>query len=318
MRRILLWAVAIFLLAALLWWGRKDLAMLRDFDIPMALLCLGLTFLVALSSVIKWKIALGRLGYIEGLGLGTLFHYFVLGRTLGLLLPVDLTDFVVRSASLKFGHSVPAGNAAYSIYFDRVFDIIVGGTIVVPSMLFIFGKLDFAQGLYISGILLALLFFMLKTGSARVLAVVERIFEIAIKLISKLPWLGKHFALPEAMLKSSDGLAGMMVNLYLLSLLKLFFNALRFVVIAEAIGLSVNPSHLLLFFPGAQFASVLSFTPGGLGITDWSWGGLLYAMGVSKAEIVPYLISFRLVISASLLVLLGISTLFYGRINSRG
>ncbi|MGQ9811099.1 MAG: lysylphosphatidylglycerol synthase domain-containing protein, partial [bacterium] len=203
-------------------------------------------------------------------------------------------------------------------YFDRIFDIIVGGTLVVPSMLFIFGKIDFFTGLYFSGILLVVSFFILKTQSKRVLSLVKGVFEFGMKVISKLPWLGKHFVLPDDMLRSSEGLAKMMVWMYLLSLVKLIFNALRFVVIAEAIGLSINSSDLMLFFPGAQLASVLSFTPGGLGITDWSWGGLLYAMGVSKAEIVPYLVSFRLVISASLVVLLGVSTLFYGRVGSRG
>lgn len=305
-------------MGGLLWWGRRDLPRLWDLNIVMAVVCFVLTFVVAFISVIKWKIALKRLGHMEGLVLGSLLHYFLLGRTLGLLLPVDFTDFAVRSASLKVGHSVPVGSAAYSIYFDRIFDIIVGGTLVVPSMLFIFGKIDFFTGLYFSAILLVMSFFILKIQSKRVLSLIKGLFEFGMKVISNLPWLGKHFVLPDERLRSSEGLVKMMVWMYLLSLVKLIFNALRFVVIAEAIGLSINSSDLMLFFPGAQLASVLSFTPGGLGITDWSWGGLLYAMGVSKAEIVPYLVSFRLVISASLVALLGISTLFYGRVGSRG
>lgn len=311
MRRLLLWIVAIALMAGLVWWGREDLVKLRDFRLPMAMVCLALTFCVALASVLKWRMALTRLGYIQGPGFRSLFHYFVLGRTLGLLLPVDFTDFVVRSASLSVGHSVPVGCAAYSIYFDRIFDIIAGLTIVVPSMLFIFGKLDLIPGLYISGVLLVTMFFVLRTGSARTISLLRRIFEIGLKAFSKLPWVGKHLVLPEEIVSSSQKMAGVMVGLYLLSVIKLFFNALRFVVIAEAIGLSLRSWALILFFPGAQLASVLSFTPGGLGITDWSWGGLLYAMGVNKVEIVPYLVSFRLVVSLSLVIMLGISTLLY-------
>ena len=102
-------------------------------------------------------------------------------------------------------------------------------------------------------------------------------------------------------------------TLYLLSGAKFLFTALRFLSIALAMRVGASVAGMLLFAPGAQFAAVFSPTPGGMGMVDWLWSGLLYKMGVNKHDIVPYLVSLRLATWVSVLVLAGLSRLLYKR-----
>jgi uncharacterized membrane protein YbhN (UPF0104 family) len=88
--------------------------------------------------------------------------------------------------------------------------------------------------------------------------------------------------------------------------------------LAVAMSMALGVREILLFVPGAQFAAMFALTPGGLGIADWSWSGLLYQIGADKHMIVPYLVSLRLVITISIIVLAGISRLLYRNPNKEG
>ena len=92
------------------------------------------------------------------------------------------------------------------------------------------------------------------------------------------------------------------------------FTAMRFVTMAEAVGLGLGADKILLFVPSAQFAALLALTPGGLGIADWSWSGLLYKIGADRHLIVPYLVSLRLVVSLSIVVIAGVSWLVFRKV----
>lgn len=311
-KKRLLWIVAAILMASLLWWGRNDLQRIADLDPSMVILCFACTAGIAFSSALKWRLSLKSLGEAGATHFGSLFYYFMFGRAVGLVLPMDVSDFGVRTMSLKFDHSVSIGRASYSVYLDRTFDVVVAGLFLIPSVLFITGAVSPSTGLVLFAAAFAgglVCFTFLVEPSTKLLAF---IFHFLFKTVCRIPWIGKRVEFDtESKLLAGGDFKAIAPSLYLLSGLKFMFTAMRFVTIAVAVGMNLGLKEIVLFVPGAQFAAMFALTPGGLGIADWSWSGLLYQIGADKHVIVPYLVSLRLVITVSIIILAGISRLLY-------
>jgi len=311
-RKRFLWIVAAVLMGSLIWWGHRDLGRIKDLDPKMVVVCFGLTAGVAVTAALKWKLSLDCLGASRATHFGSLLYYFMCGRAVGLILPMDVSDFGVRTASLKLDHSISIGRASYSVYLDRTFDLVVNALLLVPSVLFIVGVVDQRTGILIllMVFLIGLTFFtFMASHTTRLLSF---IFQVLFKMVCRIPWIGKRVDMEtEAKLLSEEDFSSITPALYALSGLKFTLTSLRFIVIASAMGLKLGWIPILLFVPGAQFAALFAQTPGGLGIADWSWSGLLYKIGMDRNAIVPYLISLRVVISVSIVVLMGLSRVFY-------
>ena len=310
--RRILWFVAAVLMAALIYWGRHELHLVLTLDPLWVAVCFGGTLGVALCAALKWKIALSAVGEKEAAHFGSLLHYFMIGRAIGLVFPMDVSDLGVRTMSLKYDHSVSVSKASYSVFLDRMFDVIVAGLFLVPSVLFIAGALPAGTCMalyaliYVAG-LLSFVFFGRMT-----MEILQRLFRFLFRLVCRIPWVGKRVGSGSDLdLLESSQVAPMAAGLFLVSGLKFFFISLRYYAIAAAIGMTLGFDEITAFVPSAQYAALLALTPGGLGIADWSWSGLLYKIGVGKEHLVPYLISLRLVITLSVIALALISRLTY-------
>jgi uncharacterized membrane protein YbhN (UPF0104 family) len=267
---------------------------------------------MAIVSALKWRISIQATGEAGQVGFGTLLYYFMFGRTVGLVLPMDISDFGVRTMSLKFRHDISIGRASYSVYLDRTFDVVVAGLFIAPSLLFVLGAVQPRTGMALFGaaFLIGLVCFaFLGRLTMRMLAF---IFRTLFGAVCRIPWIGRRveFEAERKLLEELD-LGGIALWLFLLSGLKFFFTAMRFVTMAAAVGLGLGGLKILLFVPAAQFAAVIALTPGGLGIADWSWSGLLYKIGADRHMIVPYLVSLRIVVSVSIIVIAGLSWLVF-------
>lgn len=310
--RRVLWAVAAVLMAALIYWGRRDLHRILELDPYWVAVCAAATLGVAVCAALKWWISLKAMGETGAAHFGSLLHYFMIGRAIGLVIPMDVSDLGVRTMSLKMDHSVSVKKASYSVYLDRAFDLIVTVLFLAPSVLFIAGTLSarFCVLLYATVFAAGLLcFIFLGRQSMRAL---QGFFQLLFKLVCRVPWVGKRAGGESNVdwLDSAD-VAHIAPGLFLISGVKLMCMVLRYYSIAVAIGVTLSLSDIAAFVPSAQFAALFALTPGGLGIADWSWSGLLYKIGVGKQAIVPYLISLRLVIALSIIVLALVSRLVY-------
>jgi uncharacterized protein (TIRG00374 family) len=307
-----MWFLAIGLMAAFVYWGRHDLdKVMRLSPLPVGI-CAASTAGIAIISALKWRVALNSMGESGAAHFGSLLYYFMFGRVVGLVLPMDVSDLGVRTMSLKFDHSVSIGRASYSVYMDRTFDLVVAGLFLTPSILSIIGVIEPVTGLVLLVGLFLFGWASFAFWGSQTMIVIVWIFHQLFKAVCRLPWLRERVD-PDAERKlfSERDFGQVAPSLYLLSIGKFFFTAMRFIAIAMAMGISLSTVKILLFVPGAQFAALFALTPGGLGIADWSWSALLLKIGADERIIVPYLISLRVVISLSIIVLAGFSRLLY-------
>jgi uncharacterized membrane protein YbhN (UPF0104 family) len=310
--RRILWIVAALLMAALIYWGRKDLHLVLTLDLRWVGVCFAGTLGVALCAALKWRISLNAIGEKRAAHFGSLLHYFMIGRAIGLVLPMDVSDLGVRTMSLKYDHSVSVGRASYSVFLDRTFDVMVAGIFLVPSVLFIAGTLPARACMILYALTYAAGFLSLVLFGRQSMRMLQGLFRFLFRLVCRIPWVGKRAGDgTDIDLLDSSEVAPIAPNLFLVSGLKFLFISLRYYAIAAALGIALGSDEIMAFVPSAQYAALLALTPGGLGIADWSWSGLLYKIGVGKEHLVPYLISLRLVITLSVVALALISRLAY-------
>ena len=317
-RKLALWLLAAALMAGFVYWGRHDLDKAARLEPVYVAICFGCTVGIAIISAVKWRVALSSMGESEAAHFGSLLYYFVFGRAVGLVLPMDVSDFGVRTMSLKFNHSVSIGRASYSVYMDRTFDLVVAGLLLTPSVLSIIGLIEPLTGLVLFGAFLIFGLISFRFWGRQTMVAIVFIFHQLFKAVCRIPWVGKRVD-PDAERKlfAERDFGPVAPSLFLLSVAKFFLTAMRFVSIAAAMGMSLSYAKILLFVPGAQFAALFALTPGGLGIADWSWSALLIRIGADEHMVVPFLISLRVVISLSIIVLVGLSRLLYRKPSRR-
>jgi uncharacterized membrane protein YbhN (UPF0104 family) len=318
-RKYVLWILALALMAGFVYWGRRNLDKILTLEPFYVGLCFACTAGIAVISALKWRVALRSIGEADAAHFGSLLYYFMFGRAVGLVLPMDVSDFGVRTMSLKLNHSVSIGRASYSVYMDRTFDLVVAGLFLVPSILSILGTIEPVTGLWLFAACFVFGLVSFAFWGKQTMIVIVFIFHQLFRAVCRIPWIGKRVD-PDAdrQLLVEHDLGRVAAPLFLLSSAKFLLTAMRFVTIGAAMGIALGAAKLLLFVPGAQFAALFALTPGGLGIADWSWSALLFKIGADEAVIVPYLISLRVVISLSIIVLAASSRLLYRKPTQEG
>jgi uncharacterized membrane protein YbhN (UPF0104 family) len=304
--RVLQWTVAVALVALFLFLGdTSQLGRLSGVSWPWLGLLLLATSGHVLSSGLRWRtIAISTLGRSD-LPLSKFIHYFLLGRVLGFVLPAEAADVGVRTMALKRSRQFSLAGAAYTVLLDRLFDLVVLLCLVVPALLHLAGRLD--EHVVLGAGLGAMVVLPLAVGRHHRAAIgwLARLYAGMVRGLRFLPW-ARELAVPELERGEEEtGFAGRTAaTLYLLSVLKLVMIVLRLYFVAAALGVSVPLWMAFLCVPLAQVAALAAVTPGGLGILEAGWYGILVWAGIAPEETVLLVVGWRLYTFGSLLCLI--------------
>ena len=251
------------------------------------LLTLGINILVGT----RWGMILqARVGYKVCSTLH-LIYYFLLGRSLGFIVPKDASDFGVRTAFLVKSHGLTIKNAVYSIVFDRFFDFLTIGVFLISSVLFLTGivSIPAAFGIMIGSFAITCLL-LAWSGAKWLNLVVTFCAKALLKVVSRLPFLKKKSFV---MVEPSPIDTKLLLKLYCYSTGKFIFTALRLYCFVLAFGLTIPFPLIFLATPAGQLSYIFAVTPGGLGIFEAGWYAILKYMRIPEAEITPFLIGQR-------------------------
>ncbi len=234
------------------------------------------------ANALRWFFILRMFCELGASSFGLLFHYLVISRVLGYIIPKDLSDLGLRTLMASKRGVIPLAAAGISVLLDRLADLIVSGLLLVPSLLFWFGLLSKAWacslGVACVGVMLAVC--TLRRGQ------VVRTDGIG-RYLEKLPWLRK-------VVWPSQGVpVGVLGTILGCSLVKVGFTVLRLRVLAWALSLELDSALFLLTISLAQLSFMLAFTPGGLGVMEISWTALLVLAGCPEQDAVKFALGLR-------------------------
>jgi uncharacterized protein (TIRG00374 family) len=292
----------------------ETLNFLKTLDWASLFFSLVLTILLTGFISLRWRLLANALAGYPALSQVDSFFYVLAGRTIGFVLPKDLSDMLVRTLFLSRRNNVPLHVSTSSLILDKILDLIVSLVFLGPSLLFVFGETTISESLGILAVVAIVVFLLLLFGSPFVLRFIFFGYNQARRVVLGL--LRRDYqSIHPASLPSSTYALG-----YLASVAKQICIGLRAWFLGQAVGIFLSPLAFLFGASITQMSYVVSVTPDGLGLFDAAWYGVLSLDRVAESEIGSFLILQRvftiLVIGALTLIMFGTVT-WRRSVNSR-
>ncbi len=230
------------------------------------------------------------------------YHLNMTTRALGLIVPRTLSTVGGKSVGLG-ALGVSLRRAVWIVMLDNGFDLLVLGILAGPALLYL--RNQDAAGAFLAlslGLIVVLavgLWWITGAGRGRLL----------MRWLDRIPRLASALHLdPENV---PDLVPPRRVAFQTLGLTILLNGAIAacFYHISQAVGMAHPWAIFVAGFPITQLSLIVSVTPGGLGLFDAGWYGVLMLGGVPNQEALTFVIAQRAYIFIFVLIWAGFSVL---------
>lgn len=298
--------LSLLLFVALLWYGGTEVwRQILDSDYRLLLVAFVWTGVANMVSAYRLQIvseALSRSGRDEPAGWSRYFHLNMTARALGLFLPRGVSIFGGKTVGLR-ALGISVRRAVLVVLLDNLLDVLLLAALVVPGLL------------YLRSLVSSVWFWLLAAGAVLLLGGVigwltaQRRWQRPLGWLRRWPWLAARLPL-EVAWEAGEMVKGTAVwRAYALTVLLNLLLGLQYYWIAAAIRLPQPAVLFLAAFPLTQLSLIVAIAPGGLGIFDLSWYGLLLVGGMADSAATTFVIAQRAAIFVFVLLWAGISAL---------
>lgn len=272
----------------------KDWGRLLDIRLQPALLVL-LFVACSISLVsIRWKTLSDAFGG-KNVSLASLYRCQALAAFLGQVLPKELTDFGGRTYWLQRQDGHTLFTAGLSVFWDRIFDILVL-PFTLPSSIAFFTMFfpDHIAAIVILTTGIAVGASMTATGHKWMVKAALPVLAAGAAFLGRFSnklRMDTGYDIPQLSKKT-------VFFLFMISTIKTASFAMASLCSAWAFDLDISPWVILFGTPISQVAFIFSFTAGGLGVLEAGWLAVMTVAGVPSEDIGIFLIGQRLIITA--------------------
>ncbi|RPJ08194.1 MAG: UPF0104 family protein [Deltaproteobacteria bacterium] len=246
-------------------------------------------------------------------------EFFSLYRSLtdsyaiGKIIPMDLSLLGVRSYYLNRVEKLSFPVAVFSVLFDRFMDVVIFLLMALPSFLLIAGIASSIQSVSILVLLLlgqSLLICWKKGETFHYLFSISRV--LVFRWVSKIPILGNR--VKRGIEQAGDPAPFTLhavIKIMAWNYVKYFFLSLRFYFTGRALGIPLPLLETFFFLPFVQLSGLINVTPGGIGVVEAGTYGALLLMGISKSQILIFVVGQRVLLIGSFGALFVLNRFFY-------
>ncbi|MBI5936191.1 MAG: flippase-like domain-containing protein [Chloroflexi bacterium] len=226
----------------------------------------------------------------------------ILSRALGIVLPRNLSGVGGKAAGLnRLGLSLR--RSLWIVMLDNLFDIFVLTALGLPAFLFLTRVIGLSVFILLSIaalIILAALFWW-GTNPQRAAFLLDK--------LTRIKWLSEKLKLTE--IETGSLLPPQKTSLAALgwSILLNLTLAFSFYFMGQAVSLEADWSAFLASYPLAQLSLIIALAPGGLGIFDLGWLGLLQLSGLPEPSALTFVVAQRAYVTIYVLILAGVGML---------
>jgi uncharacterized membrane protein YbhN (UPF0104 family) len=284
----------------------ETMSFLQTLDWSSLFFSFLLTLLLTGFISIRWALIANGLAGVKVLSQVESYFYVLAGRTIGFVLPKDLSDMVVRTLFLARRNKVALHVSTSSLILDKMLDLIVSLVFLGPALLYFLGQLSLEAAVGLLLVAVGVVFLVLLFGSPYVLRLIFFGYNLAsglmLRLLRRQPRPIQAASLPSKVFALG----------YLASVAKQLCIGMRAFFLGQAVGIVLSPLAFLFGASITQMSYVVSVTPDGLGVYDAAWYGVLSLGAIAEPAIGSFLILQRvfviLVIGALTLLAFGLVT----------
>lgn len=302
--RLLLQFLSVLLFIFILWWAGPDpwVQISRGKILPV-LTAFSLHGVATLISAIRLKmITQSVTPQMQLPSLARFYSINILSRALGIVMPRSISGMGGKAAGLnRLGISLR--RSLWIVMLDNLFDILVLTTLSIPALLFLTKTIDRTAFLPLCiASLTAPAFFTWWGANPRHAA-------FLLDKMMHIQWLANRFKLRELEIDSLLPSQKTSLAALLWSIALNFTLAFSFYFMGQAVSLQSEWSAYLASYPLAQLSLIIALAPGGLGIFDLGWLGLLQASGIPESAALTYVVAQRAYVTIYILILTGFGLL---------
>jgi len=224
----------------------------------------------------------------------------LISRATGFLTAKTIGEVGVKGYWLKKTKSLSIKTTSQSILLDKVYDASVSGILFLLVIPFWIGLLS--RGLVIT-LAISLTLVLVFTGAyfgAAINRLFSAVWNFALTLVKKWAFLEPHI---NAVLATKVVATPGHQYLFLITVIKFLFIVGRIICAALFVGAAIDWQLLVLATPLGQAVALISITPGGLGILEAGWYGILISSGTQTTDIIGFLVGQRILLVVGLLSL---------------
>lgn len=259
---------------------------------------------VTLVGTARWQVLIRTLISAPGPPLSVLYVQVMISRVIGLFISRAASDLGTRIIALRQSTKTSLGRASASVIIDNLMDISVVSLFGLPGVLFLTGAVSAAVATAIMGAIAiaSLIAAPLAISSGARSQLVPCFTDLTRRLRVGRFSLGSGARpeWPDALQRLGRSASA---AAWALTLLRFVLGTLQFILLAEAFDLGISPWVFFTIVPLVQVILVTGVTPGGLGIVDLGWLGLLVAAGTGTAEASAFVIAQRAGLTLAFLLL---------------
>ena len=204
-------------------------------------------------------------------------------RALGLVLPRSVSILGGKTVALK-ALGVPLRQAVWIVFLDNVFDLLLLGFWLIPAFFWFRGETTALLFWFMLGVLTIgtglLVWWSTQTGR----------LEPFVRQIRRFPRLAQRLNLDESSLVPAPAYALSALAWTVLLHLVLIVS---FYGIGQAIATPTSLPLIASSYPFVQLSLIVAFAPGGLGLFDLGWLGLLRLGGVPETSALAFVVAQR-------------------------
>jgi uncharacterized protein (TIRG00374 family) len=295
------------LFAAILWWGGPEAwRQMQAGDWRFVLLALLLRGAAGMIASVRLLVTTQAVTNRRAFSWRQLYYLTMTARALGLVIPRSVSTIGGKSVALRsFGVSLK--RSVWIIVLDNLFDVVLLTAVILPGLLYlqeVVNDTGFILLLLITNLLLlGVTWWSLASGRLHAWLV------WLLPLVRRVRWLAKRLTMTDEKVQRllpppPQAVVAMGLSIVLHLILAASF---------YAIGRSVNVDAAMLVYaagyPLVQLSLIAAVTPGGIGIFELGWLGLLVFGGVAQEEALAFTVAQRAYIFIFVLVWAGVSLL---------
>lgn len=296
---------SLVMFALIIWWaGPQTWASIIQADRQTLLIALLLYGVAGIASASRLQLMTSSIQRQQTVAWHRFFQANWIARALGLVLPRTFSGIGGKSVALR-SFDVPLKRSVWIVMVDNLFDVILLMILCFPAFLYL--SQSISNKAFFACSLLTFLLVILATG----IFTSDHWSHNLTNGIKKSPWLAKKLNIAEEqelllLPQQNDSVTAIgwtiLLNLVLVS---------GFYCMAQAVGVSTNWLLFLAAYPFVQLSLIAAVTPGGLGIFDLGWLGLLTLGGISESDALTFVVAQRAFVTVFVLFWTGFSILLH-------
>ncbi|MFW5940744.1 MAG: lysylphosphatidylglycerol synthase transmembrane domain-containing protein [bacterium] len=302
--RPLLQVLSLALFALILWWaGPEPWRQILNGDWRALGVAVFIYGVVGGVSALRLRWVTGSLTDTPLASRRRFYYLNMVARVLGLVLPRGVSALGGKSVGLR-ALGISLRRSLWIVVMDNVYDVLTLGVAALPAILYL--RQDVAPISF--GALTAVGWLLL--GGAIWVALRRRWLSPLLKwLATRLPWLSRRLQLDGASVDNLLPTARESMGALLYTLLLNVLLISTYFTIARALDLQASWWLFAACFPITQLSLIIAVAPGGLGIFDLGWLGLLRLGGLSQNDALTFVVAQRAYIFVFVLAWAAVSAL---------